>query len=187
MARAPSPLTEAFPFRAAARAEPYQDLRRIPAGVILDCVRSLYNVGSFFRSADAAGMSKLYLTGYTGRPPHPGIAKTALGAEQTMPWEHHQEALALLDHLRTKDHEIAIIETSVHAVDLYDWKPRFPVALVFGNEVEGVPPQLSERADLHVRIPTLGQKQSLNVAVAGGIVMYELLRKYRLLHEEWRR
>jgi tRNA G18 (ribose-2'-O)-methylase SpoU len=178
---------EAFPFRAAAPAEPYRDLRRIPVSVILDCVRSLYNVGSFFRTADAAGMSKLYLTGYTGRPPHPGIGKTALGAEQTMPWEHHEEALPLLEHLRAEDHQIAVIETSAHALDLYDWKPRFPVALVFGNEVGGVPPELCERADLHVRIPTLGQKQSLNVAVAGGIVMYELLRKYRLLHDEWRR
>ena len=177
---------EAFPFRAAPQAQPYDDLGRIPVDVVLDRVRSLYNVGSFFRTADAAGVTKLYLTGYTGHPPQPGIVKTALGAEQTLPWEHHWEALPLIDALRSGGQQIAVIETSLHAVDVYDWQPRFPVTAVFGNEVDGVAPEISERADLHIRIPTLGRKQSLNVAVAGGVVIYELLRKYRLLHQEWR-
>jgi len=178
---------EAFPFRAAQQAKSYQELQRIPVSVVLDCVRSLYNVGSFFRTADAAGAAKLYLTGYTGHPPHAGIAKTALGAERTMPWAHQAEALPLVESLREGGQQIAVIETSLHAADVYDWEPRFPVTVVFGNEVTGVPQPLCDAADLHVRIPTLGRKQSLNVAVAGGIVIYELLRKYRRLHDEWQR
>ncbi len=178
---------EAIPFRLVPQAKQYDGLDRMPVAVMLDRVRSLYNVGSFFRTADAAGVAKLYLTGYTGHPPQPGIAKTALGAEQTLPWEHSWEAGPVIDGLRSGGHQIAVIETSPHAIDIYNWQPHFPVTVVFGNEVDGVAPEIGQRADLHVRIPTLGRKQSLNVAVAGGVIIYELLRKYRLLHEEWRR
>ena len=173
---------EAFPFRALTQAGPYESIGRIPVDLVLDRVRSLYNVGAFFRSADAAGIGKLYLTGYTGHPPHPGIAKTALGAEESVEWEHRPEGAPLLESLRAEEREIAAIETSVHSVDLYDWQPRFPVCVVFGNEVDGVSPEISGFADVHIRIPMLGVKQSLNVAVAGGVVLYELLRKYRRLH-----
>ncbi len=93
---------------------------------LLHNVRSLYNVGAFFRSADAAGCDKLYLSGITGRPPHTGIAKTALGAEETVPWEHHPDPAALILRLRQQGHEIAAIETSVHSTDLYDWQPMLP-------------------------------------------------------------
>jgi tRNA G18 (ribose-2'-O)-methylase SpoU len=89
----------------------------------------------------------------------------------------------LLDELRRRDYEIAAIETSTHAVDLFDWRPSFPVCVLFGNEVDGLSPDLTERADRHVRIPMLGMKHSLNVATSGGIVIYELLRKYRQLKE----
>ena len=170
---------EVFPFRAVEQSRLYDGIRAIPVCVVLDCVRSLYNVGSFFRTCDAAGVDGLYLTGITGRPPHRGISKTALGSEDAVRWEHHQDAEALLDRLRAAGRQIAAVETSAHAVDLYDWKPDFPVSLVFGNEVDGVAPALAERADIHVRIPSLGVKQSLNVATAGGVVIYELLRKYR--------
>jgi tRNA G18 (ribose-2'-O)-methylase SpoU len=174
---------EAFPFRAAATSRPYREIRRLPATVVLDRVRSLYNVGAFFRSADAAGISKIHLTGYTGHPPHPGISKTALGAEDTVAWQHTWDPLPLLSELRGGGHEIAALETTTEAVDLYDWCPRFPVAIVFGNEVDGVASEIADLADVHVRIPMLGLKQSLNVAVAGGVVLFELLRKYRRLHE----
>ena len=123
------------------------------------------------------------LTGYTGHPPHRGISKTALGAEETVPWQHTWDPMPLFSDLRTAGHEIAVLETSTRAVDLYDWRPRFPVAIVFGNEVDGVSSEIAELADVHVRIPMLGLKQSLNVAVAGGVVLFELLRKYRALHE----
>lgn len=177
---------EAFPFRAVVPSRAYEGIRRIPVCVMLDCVRSLYNVGSFFRTGDAAGISTLYLTGYTGHPPHPRLSKTALGAEDHLPWEHHAEALPLLQTLREQGVELAAVETSSHAIDLYDWQPRFPVCVVFGSEVSGIPEAVSGQCDVHVRIPMLGAKQSLNVAVAGGVVLFELLRKYRVLHESFR-
>jgi tRNA G18 (ribose-2'-O)-methylase SpoU len=174
---------EAFPFRAVDTSRAYEGIDRIPVCVVLDCVRSLYNVGSFFRSGDAAGISTLYLTGYTGHPPHPRLSKTALGAEDKLPWEHHAQAAPLLETLRQRGLELAAIETSSHAIDLYDWQPRFPVCIVFGSEVEGIAAEVAQQCDVHVRVPMLGAKQSLNVAVAGGVVLFELLRKYRRLHE----
>jgi tRNA G18 (ribose-2'-O)-methylase SpoU len=178
---------EAFPFRAVVSSGAYEGIERVPVCVVLDCVRSLYNVGSFFRTGDASGIYRLYLTGYTGHPPHPRLSKTALGAEDNLPWEHHAQAAPLLDTLRGRGFELAAIETSSHAVDLYDWQPRFPVCLVFGSEVDGIPADIAGACDVHVRVPMLGAKQSLNVAVAGGVVLFELLRKYRMLHEQFRR
>jgi tRNA G18 (ribose-2'-O)-methylase SpoU len=147
--------------------------------VLLDNVRSLYNVGAFFRTADATGLEKLYLCGITGRPPKRAITKTALGAEESVAWEHSWDAAAQLGAIRARGFEIAAVETTVHAVDLFDWTPRFPVCIVFGHEVDGIRPEISDLCDVHVRIPMLGAKHSLNVATAGGVVIYELLRKYR--------
>jgi 23S rRNA (guanosine2251-2'-O)-methyltransferase len=151
----------------------------LPVAVLLDNVRSLYNVGAFFRTADAARLEKLYLCGITGRPPKRAITKTALGAEQTVAWEHRDDPTALTGTLRERGYEIAAVETAVHAVDLFEWTPHFPVCLIFGHEVDGIRPEMSALSDTHVRIPMLGTKHSLNVATAGGIVIYELLRKYR--------
>jgi len=169
-----------IPFQATTAGASYDQVR-LPAAVLLDNVRSLYNVGAFFRTADAAGLAKLYLCGITGRPPKRAITKTALGAEESVPWEHAWDAIPVLEDLRNRGHEIAAIETSMHAVDLFEWTPRFPVCVVFGHEVDGIRPELSARCDTHVRIPMLGAKHSLNVATAGGVVLYELLRKYRSL------
>jgi tRNA G18 (ribose-2'-O)-methylase SpoU len=170
-----------LPFQATTAGAAYEHIRPLPLTVLLDNIRSLYNVGSFFRTADAARIEKLYLCGITGRPPQRGIAKTALGAEQTVPWEHAWEAAPMLHAMRERGVEIAAIETSVHAVDLFDWAPRFPVCVVFGHEVDGIQPELSAICDTHVRIPMLGSKHSLNVATAAGVVIYELLRKYRAM------
>ena len=169
------------PFQATAAGATYENIRRLPVRILLDNVRSLYNVGSFFRTADAAGVEKLWLCGITGRPPKRAIAKTALGAEESVAWEHSWEPVPLLQSIRQSGCELAAIETSVHAVDLFDWAPQFPVCVVFGHEVDGVQPAVSELCDTHVRIPMLGAKHSLNVATAGGVVVYELLRKYRAL------
>jgi 23S rRNA (guanosine2251-2'-O)-methyltransferase len=168
------------PFQATAAGAVYDQVR-LPVTIVLDNVRSLYNVGSFFRTADAASVEKLYLCGITGRPPKRAITKTALGAEETVPWDHTWEPLRLIPEIRARGYEIAAVETSVRAVDLFDWIPRFPVCLVFGHEVEGIGGELSALCDTHVRIPMLGRKHSLNVATAGGVVVYELLRKYRRL------
>jgi 23S rRNA (guanosine2251-2'-O)-methyltransferase len=141
-------------------------------------VRSLYNVGAFFRTADAVGLSRLCLSGFTGSPPSKQIAKTALGSELTVSWER-ADALVLIDERRSAGWETAAIETVDEAVDLFDWQPRFPVLIVFGHEVEGLPGDIVQRCHTRVRIPMVGTKRSLNVATAGGVVMYELFRKMR--------
>ena len=172
---------ERLPFQATAAGALYDGIGTLPVAVLLDNVRSMYNVGAFFRTADASALEKLYLCGITGHPPKHAISKTALGADETVPWEHAWEPVPVAQTLRARGYEMAAIETSVHAVDLFDWTPQFPVCLVFGHEVEGVRPELSALCDTHVRIPMLGTKHSLNVATAGGVVIYELLRKYRAL------
>lgn len=151
----------------------------LPVTVLLDHVRSVYNVGAFFRTADAAGVERLCLAGYTAAPPHRGIAKTALGAEQTVSWERVADPVETIRGLRVRGYEIAAVETSATAVDLYEWRPCFPVCVIFGHEVDGVRPALLERCDTLVRIPMAGTKRSLNVATAGGVVIYELLRQHR--------
>ena len=163
--------------RAPSKLTGYEGIR-LPAAV-LDNIRSMYNVGAFFRAADGVGLEKLWLCGITAFPPKNAITKTALGAEQTVVWEHDWDAVKVATELRRSGYSLAAIETSASAMDIFEWQPTFPVCVAFGNEVEGLRPELLELADTHVRIPMLGQKNSLNVATAGGVVLYELLRKYR--------
>jgi 23S rRNA (guanosine2251-2'-O)-methyltransferase len=170
-----------LPYQLTTLGETYEGLQ-LPVAVLLDNVRSMYNVGAFFRTADGIGIEKLYLCGITAYPPKKAISKTALGAEETVAWEHGWDGHEMINSLRGKGYEIAAIETSLHSVDLFDWRPNFPVCVMFGHEVDGIRPEMLALADTHVRIPMLGQKHSLNVATAGGVVMYELLRKYRALH-----
>ena len=174
-------MSERVPFRAVAAATPYDGLR-LPVALLLDNVRSMYNVGSFFRSADGAGVEHIYLSGITARPPKKQISKTALGAEERIPWEGVGDPANHVRALASRGYEIAAVETSVRAVDIFDWRPKFPVCVLFGHEVEGLSRQLLDLCDTHVRIPMLGIKHSLNVSSAGAIVVYELLRKYRDLH-----
>jgi len=170
-----------LPFRATPLASPYEAFKTLPVAILLDNVRSMYNVGSFFRTADAAAAEKLLLTGITACPPKSAIRKTALGAEETVRWEHARDPMPLLDGLREHGYEIGAIETTPHAVDLFEWVPSFPLCIVFGHEVDGIRPEVAARCDTHIRIPMLGSKHSLNVATAGGVVLFELLRKYRAL------
>lgn len=172
-------MSDRVPYLATQAAAPYEGLAPIPVSVLLDNVRSMYNVGAFFRTMDSAGCERLYLSGITARPPKRAITKTALGAEETFPWSHAADPAALVEDLRSRRYEIVAIETTLHAIDLFEWQPRFPVCLLFGHEVDGLQPSLLARCDTHVRIPMLGRKHSLNVATAGGVVIYELLRKYR--------
>jgi tRNA G18 (ribose-2'-O)-methylase SpoU len=170
-----------IPFQVTTGAARYDAIRRLPVSVLLDNLRSAYNVGSFFRTADAVRLDRLILCGITSTPPHRGLLKTALGSEDTVAWESVESQVAAAAELQRSGHELAVIETSVRSVDLFDWVPRFPVCVVFGNEKEGVSPEVVAMCDKHVRIPMLGFKHSLNVATAGGVVLYELLRKYRAL------
>ena len=146
--------------------------------ILLHNVRSLYNVGAFFRTADAVGLSRLHLSGFTGSPPSRQLAKTALGSEQSVPW-HRAEPLAIIDDRHHAGWETAAIETMDDAVDVFEWSPRFPVLVVFGHEVDGLPADVVQRCATRVRIPMVGTKRSLNVATAGGVVLYELFRKMR--------
>ncbi len=176
-------MSDPTPFQATRPGRAYEGLKPLPVIVLLDNVRSLYNVGAFFRTADGAGVERLILAGITGKPPHRSIEKTALGAQKAVAWEHHWDPVPRLEDLHANGYEVAAVETAVHAVDLFDWRPAFPVCVVFGNEVEGIRTEILQRCDTFVRIPMLGLKQSLNVATAGGVVLYELLRKYRRLSE----
>jgi 23S rRNA (guanosine2251-2'-O)-methyltransferase len=149
--------------------------------VLLDNIRSLYNTGSILRSADASGVERVVLCGITPRPDQGGrqrraIAKTALGAEDSVPWEYQPDAHAALQSLTTAGYHIVAVETSPEAVNLFEWTPRWPVCLVFGHEVDGVSSALAAHVETVIRIPMLGEKRSLNVATAAGVVLYELLR-----------
>ncbi len=174
-----------IPYQATPLATAYERIE-LPVVVLLDNVRSMYNVGAFFRTADAARVRKLFLCGITAHPPHHGIQKTALGADERVDWEHAPEPAPVLAGLRESGYEIAAVETSLHSVDLFDWTPAYPVCIVFGHEVDGIRPEVLAVCDTHVRIPMLGIKHSLNVATAGGVVIYELLRKYRRMLEALR-
>jgi len=173
-------MSDRVPFRATDAGAAYLGMR-LPVTVLLDNVRSMYNTGAFFRTADGAGIERLILSGITPPPSQSGVRKTALGAEETVQWQRERDALTAIYDLRDHGYEIAAIETSSRSVDLYDWQPHFPLCLIFGHEVDGIRPELLELCDTHVRIPMLGMKHSLNVATAAGVVLYELLRKYRAL------
>lgn len=140
-------------------------------------IRSLFNIGAFFRNADAFGVERIYLTGYTAAPPRPEIEKTALGADKTVNWSQHQDALQLIQELKAAGKTIVAVEsdpsfTSIHEVSVPD-----NVVLMFGNEPDGLPQELIDAADMGVIIPMQGEKTSLNVAVASGVALYAVQNK----------
>ncbi len=140
-------------------------------------VRSLWNVGSFFRTSDAFQVECIYLTGYTGCPPRKEITKTALGAEETVPWEKHEDPVSVVQTLKQDGWEIASLELTPDATELGDFKPGKKVCLLVGHERSGVPEELLTLSDHIVKIPMLGEKESLNVAVAAGIALYHVRRQ----------
>ncbi len=145
-----------------------------PIYLIAHNVRSLFNVGSFFRCADVFGVDKIYLCGYTGFPPRDQISKTALGADEWLKWERKKQTLTLVKKLKKQGIKIIALETGEKTTPLPKFKPKFPLALIIGNEIEGIPKSLLAQADEVVKIPMLGQKESLNVAVAASIALYHL-------------
>jgi tRNA G18 (ribose-2'-O)-methylase SpoU len=156
------------------------DLHRVV--VVLDNIRSLYNTGSILRTADASGVERVILCGITPRPDQGGkqrraIAKTALGAEDSVAWEYHADTATALLGLTRQGFHVAIVETAPGAIDLFDWTPRWPVCLVFGHERDGVSAAAAAGVDAVIRIPMLGEKKSLNVATAAGVVLYDLVRR----------
>ena len=142
--------------------------------LILPNIRSGHNVGAIFRTADGAGVDKLYLTGFTPCPPHTQIDKVSLGAEKWMPWEYYKQAGSLLKKLKKMGYNIVALEQTKTSQNIFDWQPKFPIALVLGNEKTGVPKSLLKYCDESVEIPMAGKKNSLNVSVAAGIAMYRV-------------
>lgn len=150
-------------------------LSRNPVSICLNDVRSLYNVGAIFRVADGIRAEKVYLCGITGKPPHRAITKTALGAESDVPWEYCKSAEELLVRLKSSGYQIVVLEHTDESADYGSAFFSFPVCLVAGNEVSGIDPELLKAADLAIEVPMRGEKNSLNVAVATGIVCYRLV------------
>ncbi len=142
-------------------------------------IRSAYNVGSIFRTADGAGATKIVLSGYSARPPHPGVMKTALGAEATVPWETITTPGPWLRRMKQAGYTIAALEQSTVAKNIMTYRPRWPMVLVLGNEVRGVSPALQRLCDVTLDIPMVGEKESLNVASAMAIAVYSLLHSPR--------
>jgi 23S rRNA (guanosine2251-2'-O)-methyltransferase len=155
------------------RAEP-----RIPLVVVLDDIRSLHNVGAIFRTADGVGVSKIWLCGITGCPPHAQIRKTALGAEEAVPWEYAPDAIMVLERYKRAGHQIVLLEQATESREYDRFDPKGPVCLVVGNEITGINEQLLELCDEIIEIPMAGGKNSLNAAVAFGVVAYHLRSRF---------
>lgn len=145
--------------------------------LILPDIRSAHNVGAMFRTADGAGVDKIYLCGYTARPPHTQLDKVSLGAEKWVPWEYSKQAWRLLGELREKGYNIVALEQTKTSVNIHKWKPKFPLALVVGNEKTGVTKSLLKYCDSSIELPMRGRKTSLNVSVAAGVAMYYIGQK----------
>jgi 23S rRNA (guanosine2251-2'-O)-methyltransferase len=144
---------------------------------VLHNIRSLHNVGSMFRTADGAGLDKLYLTGYTGYPPRPEITKTALGADKFVDWERHGHLGKLIDKLKNEGCVVAAVEnrcSKIKTVKYDKLKSKKPIAFVVGNEVKGLSKSILSKVDFILEIPMRGKKESLNVSVAFGIIAYQL-------------
>jgi len=150
---------------------------RAPVFGLLDNIRSLYNVGSIFRTSDGAFLSHLFLTGFTPSPPRKEIEKTALGATKTVPWSYHRDPLEAIHAARTRGAKICVLEHTSGSVPYVEARKEwFPICLVVGNELTGVSEQIIRDADMAIEIPMFGTKHSLNAAVAFGIAVFELAR-----------
>ena len=171
-------MTEREPYYAGLPAEERRDLPRRPLHVVLDNIRSAYNVGSMFRTSDASAVEHVYLCGMSAHPPHKKIEKTALGAQDYVPWSYSERTKDVLTGLRERSIPIVGIEVTDSAESLYSFAWPKPVAVVFGNEVTGISEKNLGRCDAVVKIPMHGYKNSLNVATAFGVVLFEIARRW---------
>lgn len=162
--------------------EEFKDSAKIPVCLLLDNIRSLHNVGSAFRTADAFRIEKIYLTGITGTPPHREIQKTALGATESVAWSHFENTSDALTKLKAEGYTIVIIEQTTDSIPLqtFEAEAAAKYCLVFGNEVNGVSEEAISFGDFALEIPQLGTKHSLNISVCLGIVLWEVFRKTHL-------
>ncbi|MGC3948179.1 MAG: RNA methyltransferase [Chryseolinea sp.] len=157
----------------------YQEAQKTPFCIVLDNVRSLHNVGSAFRTADAFRLEKIFLTGITGTPPHREIEKTALGATSSVPWEFVEKPEDAVQRLKEEGYTIIVVEQTTESVALNQFTPESDAryCLVFGNEVHGVSEPVVALCDLAMEIPQSGTKHSLNISVCLGIVVWDLHQK----------
>ena len=153
-------------------------MQKFPIHIILDNIRSAFNVGAIFRTCDAAGIEKLWLTGITPYPPHNRIPKTALGATETVDWEYRKDIDQLIDELKSQGVHIIGAELTKTAKIYTDIKYPKPVAVIFGHEVNGIGEQILNKCDNIAKIPMYGEKKSLNVEVSCGIILYEIVRQF---------
>ena len=160
--------------------EAYKQAEKIRVVVILDHIRSLNNIGSVFRTCDAFAVEKLYLCGITAKPPHREIEKTALGATESVAWEHHEDTTALIQTLHEQGYEIIAIEQADPKIYLHQFRldSLKKYALIFGNEVEGVSEAVMQQVDHCIEIPQSGTKHSLNISVSCGAVLWEFYRQH---------
>ena len=164
----------------------FKEATKTPIIIILDDIRSLHNIGSVFRTADAFLIEKIYLCGITATPPNKEIHKTALGATETVAWEHHQNVLEVIESLKKEKVSVFAIEQVENSLFLNDFEVEAnkKYALVFGNEVFGVNQEAIKLCDGTIEIPQLGTKHSLNISVSAGIVVWDLFCKWNDLKME---
>jgi 23S rRNA (guanosine2251-2'-O)-methyltransferase len=157
----------------------FKESEKMPLVVVLDNIRSMHNVGSVFRTADAFLLQGIYLCGYTPQPPHRDIHKTALGATETVHWEYSATTVAAVQQLKEEGFKVYAIEQVAGSIPLhqFDAAAHLPLAVVFGNEVSGVEEEVLKLCDGSIEIPQFGMKHSLNISVAAGIVLWELVRQ----------
>lgn len=157
----------------------FKDAKKFPVIVVLDNIRSGLNVGSIFRSADAFLVKKIYCCGYTPTPPHREVLKSALGATETVAWEHHESTLDVIAVLKGQNIECYSIEQTVNSISLSSFTPKEnqTTALILGNEVNGVNQAVIDECNGAIEIAQHGTKHSLNVAVCAGIVLFEITNK----------
>jgi tRNA G18 (ribose-2'-O)-methylase SpoU len=161
--------------------ETLHEVKKLPVYVILNSIRSNYNVGSIFRTSDGAMIEKLYLCGYTPHPPKKEILKTALGATESVKWEYVKDPKEVITNLKKKNVKIVALELTDTPKSYYEISAKdFPICLLVGNEITGVSQELINMCDYTIEIPQYGIKQSLNVAVAYGIAVFELRKIFDL-------
>ncbi len=156
-----------------------------PIVVVLENVRSMHNVGSVFRTADAFRVEKIYLCGYTPRPPHRDINKTALGATETVAWTGHEDGLSAIAALKEQGYSVYAVEQTHNSISLesFNYQAGDKIAVVFGNEAEGVSEEMIAATDGCIEIPQFGSKHSFNISVAAGIVLWELFKATEKISE----
>ena len=159
----------------------FKQAEKTPIIIILDDIRSLHNIGSVFRTSDAFLIEKIYLCGITATPPNKEIHKTALGATETVTWEHQKDVLSVIEKLKNESVEVFAIEQVENAIFLQNFEidKNKKYALVFGNEVYGVNQKAIEICNGTIEIPQLGTKHSLNISVSAGIVVWDLFQKIK--------